>query len=202
MKKYGFEQDVVIKQIDYKRIFKKADTIKMMYVSAYGFFNDIEKIALIESAAQRGASMKFLFAKKHTRFIEDLMAIERKNGTRTFDKDINDEEDEVNAKINEIRKKFPDANIEIKYFSSEFRLPMIIASFKIKNEYKTYGYLNITFPPMLSKDHILLSGTASQDELEVNNNYNQDEPEDNKNIVKMMNDHFDSVWDISSTSKD
>ncbi len=193
MKLYGFEHTVVIDQINYKKIFKKADTIKMMYVSAYRFFNDDEKIALIESAAQRGASMQFLFAKKHTCFVDDIMNIERRNGLRTLNNDINDETDTVNLKLNEIMQKYPETKIEIKYFSSEFRLPMIIANFKTRNGNKTNGYLNLTFPPSRSQDHILLSGTAYENEIE---------DEYHKNIVKIMNDHFNSVWEISSTNKD
>ncbi len=193
MKLYGFDHTVVVDQINYKKIFKKADTIKMMYVSAYRFFNDTEKIALIESAAQRGANMQFLFAKKHTCFVEDIMEIERRNGLRTIDENINNETDVVNRKLTEIVKKYPQAKIEIKYFSSEFRLPMVIASFKTKSGNTTNGYLNITFPPSLSQDHILLCGTAYENELE---------DENHKNIVKLMNDHFGNVWDISSPYKE
>lgn len=192
MKFYGFEHSVVIEQINYKKIFTKADTIKMMYVSAYGFFNDLEKIMLIENAAQRGAKMQFLFAKKNTCFIDDIEAIEQKYGIRAKDKRINDEADVVNLKLKEIIKKYPQAKIEIRYFSSEFRLPMVIADFKTKNGFKTNGYLNITFPPARSQDHILLSGTALENELE---------DKSNKNIVKIMNDHFNSVWEVSSESK-
>ncbi len=193
MKTYGFDHSVVVDQINFKKIFTKADTIKMMYVSAYGFFNDNEKIALIESAAQRGVNIKFLFAKKGTCFINDIMNIERKNGNRTSDNDINDEVDYVNSKINEIIKKYPQSKIEVRYFSTEFRMPMVIANFKTINGIQSKGYLNITFLPALSKDHILLSGTASEYDYEN---------EDHKNIVKLMKNHFDSVWEISSTNKD
>ena len=82
MKEHGFEHTVVVDQINFKKIFKKADTIKMMYVSAYGFFEDLKMRRLVEEAAKRGAQIQFLFAKKNTQFIKDIETMERNSGLR------------------------------------------------------------------------------------------------------------------------
>ena len=187
MGEYGFEHSVVIDQINYKKIFQKAKSIKMMYVSAYGFFTDPMNIRFIEYAAQKGTKMMFLFAKKHTSFIEDIMKIERTNGTRTV-MDINNELDTVSTIIYDIKNKYPQTQIEVRYYSSEYRMPILVATYETKEGHKTHGYLNITFPPSRSNDHILLSGVANDSELESGSH---------KNIVKIINDHFDSVWEQS-----
>lgn len=112
-------------------------------------------------------------------------------GLESKKKDIKDETDKVYSIIQDIKKNVPNSKIEVRYFSTEYRMPIVIADYKKKNQ--THAYLNITFPPARSKEHILLSGVAPSSELE------EDETE---NIVKFMNDHFESVWENSSQSKD
>lgn len=64
MKKHGFDFFAENNQINFKNIFANAKKIKMLYVSAYGFFMDEKNIALIKKAAKNGVEMQFLISKK------------------------------------------------------------------------------------------------------------------------------------------
>lgn len=185
MKKNGFDLFAEDDQIDFKKIFTNAKKIRMLYVSAYGFFMDEEKIALVEKAAEKGVEMQFLISKKNTTFIKDIEQIEIINGIRGTKK-INDEIEEVTMKINEIKKKFPNALIQVRYFSTEYRMPLILADFEKNGEVSTYGWLNLTFPPKTSRSHILLRGKTVSSPFEKDNFFNQIEK------------HFDEIWSMSS----
>ena len=57
MKKYGFSTSVTTNDIsskEYKMIFEKATTIRIMYVSANSFFKNRERIRQITHALERG----------------------------------------------------------------------------------------------------------------------------------------------------
>lgn len=189
MKKNGFDFYAETDQIDFKKIFTSAKRIRMLYVSAYGFFMDNEKIALIEKAAKRGMEMQFLISQKDNEFINDIEKIEIKKGIRKTKK-INEEIDEVSEKINEIKKKYNSALINIRYFTTQYRMPIVIVDFEKNGELKTYGWLNLTLPPKTSRSHILLRGKTASSPLEKENFFN------------LLEDHFDTIWELSSTSKE
>lgn len=195
MKKYGFSTSVTTNDIssrEYKMIFDKADYIRIMYVSANSFFKNRERIRQIEHALERGAKIKILLARKDNVFLKDIVNLEVEAGNRTPGSNIDDETDNVHKILSIIQKKSFGSNLEVRYYSSEYRLPMTIAEFSDKNSDYALSWLNITLPPYKSGKKFLLRGREE---------FNFDHADDG-NLVLMMIKHFDTVWDLSKQWED
>ena len=132
MKKYGFSTSVTTHDIssrEYKKIFEKADSVRIMYVSANGFFQNRERIRQIRQALQRGAEIKILLARKDNVFLKDIARLESEAGIRSPESTIDTETETIHHILTEIQKEQPHASLEVRYYSSEYRLPMTIAEF-------------------------------------------------------------------------
>lgn len=195
MKKYGFSTTVTTNDIssrEYKMIFEKADRIRIMYVSANGFFKNPERIRQIEHALERGAKVQVLLARKDNVFLNDIVNLEVEAGNRSPETNIDSETDNVHKILSGIQKKSFGSNLEVRYYSSEYRMPMTIAEFSGKDNDYALSWLNITLPPYKSGKKFLLRG---REEFDFDHS-------DDGNLVLMMIKHFDSVWELSKQWED
>ena len=190
MKKYGFSTSVTTNDIsskEYKMIFEKATTIRIMYVSANSFFKNRERIRQITHALERGAEVKILLARKDNVFLKDIVNLEVEAGNRACNTRIDSETDHVHDILSKIQREVPGAKLEVRYYSTEYRLPMTIAEFSDKKSDYAMSWLNITLPPYKSSKKFLLRGREDFDFDHT----------DDGNLVLMMMKHFDSVWELS-----
>ena len=188
MKNYGFLSSVTtndIKDREYRRIFDEASLIRIIYVSGRGFFEDPEHIRGIKRALDRGAEVRILVARKDNVFLRDIVDLEVNSGIRKAGTNIDSETDEVHSKLSQILKDMPGSRLQVKYYSSEYRLPMIIAEFKDKKQDYALSWLYITLPPYKSQTKFLLRGQEDFDSDDIGEG----------NLVLMMIKHFDSVWE-------
>lgn len=64
-------------------------------------------------------------------------------------------------------------------------MPIVLAEFEKRGKIATYGWLNLTFPPKLSSDHILLRGKTISNDFEKTN------------FINIIEEHFDEIWKVS-----
>lgn len=192
--KHGFEcfaSDKNISEREYKKIFSNVDTIKLLFVTGIGFFTKESHQRMIKEALKRGAKIQILLARKNNQFLKDIYQLECNNFNRSFDDDLNLEVETVHNILESINKE-SDNKIEVRYYSTEYRLPLVIASFKKKNKEITKAWLNITLPPEKASKHLLLEMKYESDDL-------QDKDE---NFIGIVVAHFDSIWKLSKTYDD
>lgn len=190
MRKYGFATSVTTNDIsarEYKMIFEKAVSIRIMYVSGKGFFSSPERMRALRQALQRGADVRILLAKKENSFLNDIVNLEVEAGNRKRGEGIDEEAEYVHAILGGIAGELPETKPKVRYYSSEYRLPMIIAEFAEAHQEYALSWLHITLPPYRSQKKFLLRGREE---------FGSDDEEDS-NLVLMMIKHFDSVWDKS-----
>ena len=195
MKKYGFSTSVTTNDIssrEYKMMFEKASSIRIMYVSANGFFKNPQHIRQIEQALARGTNIKILLARKNNVFLKDIVNLEVDSANRSPESSIDEETDRVHEILSKMQEKSFGANLEVRYYSSEYRLPMTIAEFPGKKSDYALSWLNITLPPYKSEKKFLLRGREE---------FDYDDADDG-NLVLMMIKHFDSVWERSKCWED
>lgn len=185
MKKHGF-QSVSLKRLNNRElrdIFNNAARVRIMYVSGIGFFINGFIQNLIVNSQIKDVKIQFLCSEKNTVFLQDIENLEKSYGTRKSDKYITPEIEIVEGICKNIK------NIEIKNFSTEYRMPFILADFKyddvLKDYAETKAWLYITFPPYRSDKSIILRGYENRKEKHSSNNFN---------LIYMLNEHFESIW--------
>ncbi len=193
--KFGFLSSISNKNIsekEYRHIFSHADTIKMIFVTGMGFFADVKKQEMIKKALRRGAKIEILLARKNNPFLKDIKNMEHDFSYRPFYNDIEEEVDAVHKILDGISDGIPN-KVSVKYFSTEYRLPLVIATFDdgTKNA-KTSAWLNVTLPPAKAKEHILFRIECKNEELQG----------ENDNFVYMLVEHFNTIWNVSSSWED
>lgn len=140
---------------------------------------------MIGKALERGAEIKVLLARKDNPFLKDIARLENRDAGDTIDA----ETDEVHEIIESINKN-ASKKMNVRYFSSEYRLPVVIATFGENSENpKTRVWLNVTLPPAKAREHLLFRIKYSEDELK----------EGNENFACMARDYFDSIWENGKT---
>lgn len=185
MKKHGF-QSVSLKRLNNRElrdIFNNAKRIRIMYVSGVGFFTNGFIQNLVANSQNKNIKIQFLCSKKDTVFIHDIENLEKAYGTRELNKFITPEIETVEDICKNIK------NIEIKNFSTEYRMPFILADYKyddiLKDYSETKAWLYITFPPYRSDKSIILRGYENKKEKHSSGNFN---------LIYMLNEHFESIW--------
>lgn len=177
----GFSEAVnsSISQFEWKKLFQNNDIIKIMYVSGNYLMKHIKPF--IDEALQRGAEIQFLCADPDSTFTQDVEKIEIKGGQREDGKRVFDE-------IQEILNLYKESGMQIKFYSTEYRMPLIIGENKEKETLQLF--LTVTLPPYKSKRNIILRGKASLKDMAEQNESKAFFPE-------MMLMHFDTVWSLS-----
>ena len=195
MKKYGFSDKVTVTSMTDREkydVFYHAQRIRIMYVSGFHFFSMQGTRKMIETALRRGAEICLLCAGMDEQFLTDIELLENEADLRPSDKKIIFE-------IKEIKERYKaEKNFKIKHFSTEYRLPIILADYDFDEQSQTYSktkaWVNITLPPYKSKKSIVLRGMVKnlvgREGYCFTNNFKEDE----LNFVEMMDVHFESVW--------
>lgn len=185
MKKHGF-QSVSLKKLsnrELRDVFNSAARVRIMYVSGIGFFSNRFIQNLIANSQNKDVKIQFLCSEKDTVFLQDIENLEKTYGTRQFNKYITPEIEFVEGFCKNIK------NIEIKNFSTEYRMPFILADYEYDDTLKDYAetkaWLYITFPPYRSDKSIILRGYENRKEKHSSNNFN---------LIYMLNEHFESIW--------
>lgn len=190
MKKFGFLQTVSVNEIsehEKRMIYFHSNEIKIIYVSGNSFFKKNEHY--LREALARNVNIKILLAKPNNAFLTDIERMEKNRNIREENTFISDETYKIHDFIEEINKEYKN-KIQVKYFSSEYRLPMIIAKKYEEDEITTSGWLTVTLPPYKSKKHFILRGRYKDDEEILESN-------EELNFIYMMDIHFDSIWNVA-----
>lgn len=183
MKSYGFksvdtEKNHTIQDI--KRICKDVQELDMIYVSGYGFFkyNEIP----LKAAMDRGMKIRFLCAKQNSQFLWDIEKLEIRKGLRKPNQPtISDEIDEI---IKLYSHYLRSGRMDLRFYTSEYRLPFMLSHRTEKNKMITQAWLTITLPPYKAVRNFVLSGEKNFEEID----------ESELNFVQMMEEHFEYVW--------
>lgn len=184
MKDQGFVNTSTNKQSqkEISRMCKKASEIKMVYVSGFHFLNINEHH--LRTALDRGAKVKVLCSHPDSVFLKDIENMEYHHrdsqGRRLREKDK-----KISTEVKEIIDKYQDSGLEIKFYSSEYRLPFILASYP---DGSVKAWLTVTLPPYKSTKSFVLRGEKKGDHIY----------DDEINFIDMMETHFDVVWNQGS----
>ena len=190
MKNQGFINTTTnkISHREIKDLFKKAEEIKIIYVSGIRFLNINKKY--LEDALNRGAKVKFLCCNPQSIFIKDIENMEY-NYTDNSGKTIrNKEQAPISEEIHEVINNYQGKKgLEARFYSTEYRLPYIIAYYPDKS---IKAWLTMTLPPYKSTKSFMLRGEKKKDKLY----------DDEINFIDMMEANFDTIWDNCSKSAD
>ena len=173
MKNLGFEGSSIQKQSRSELIdmCENAVEIKIINVSGFHYLNDNE--IYLKRALAHGARIKFLCADPSSIFLEDIERMESSNYQRSADSKISTE-------ILDLIEKYKSSGIEIRFFSTEYRLPYILAYYR---DGSIRAWLTVTLPPYKSTESFILRGVKPKSA----------EPETG-GFVDMMETNFDIIW--------
>lgn len=192
--KYGFKSFVStdnISENEYRHIFSHANEIKILFVTGTNFFKNIKHQEMIKKALKRGAKIEILLARKNSQFLKDIYNLEFCFSNREFGNTLDSEVETVQKILDDINKDSTN-KLLIRYFSTEYRLPLIIASFGHDSNEKIMTWLQITLPPAKASNHLLMKMECKKSELEMNK----------KNNITMLISHFNTIWENSLTWED
>ncbi|MBQ4444284.1 MAG: hypothetical protein II896_06505 [Clostridia bacterium] len=174
------------KQQELEYMFLHSDVIKIMFVSGVSFFKTYR--TLIEKAVKLNKKVEILIATRETAFLAHIESLEVSFGGRDECKKISDEIDEVMNKLEYLLKDENYCNnIEIRHFSDEYRLPMILCQTYGENNtlQKSDCLLYISLPPYSSRQAAILK-------LHSDSKQSTDKELD---MIEMATAHFDKVWE-------
>ncbi|CAM3130916.1 hypothetical protein [Sporolactobacillus spathodeae] len=190
---------------DIKFIFKKAEKIQIIYVAGGGFVEaNSNFFQIAQRRKKRGdrINIQFLYAQKGSSFLQEIQEMEIIAGIRAEEKEINQDIDRV---IN-LLQPFSDL-IESRCFSTQYRLPVIIASFRTKSKNGvekliTRVWMQVTLPPDHSDLCVILKGTrVKQYDSKYDYFESDDEESVSPSIVEMAENYFETIWKLSKKSR-
>jgi hypothetical protein len=206
MKKHSIDE-IDVSQISYKDIrfiFNKAEKIQIIYVAGGGFVKaNANFFQIAKRRKKRGEKLKieFVFSKKDSLFLREIQQMERMTGIRSEEQDINQDIDKV---VN-LLQPFSDL-VEARCFSTQYRLPVIIAKFKAKGKNGmekviTRVWMQVTLPPDHSNLCIILKGAKVTEYDSKFDSYKTDDNESEEpNVVEMAENYFNTIWELSKKS--
>lgn len=184
MSNYGFSNVSLERQSGHevKRMCEEADLIKIINVSGMHYLN--ENYPYIMDALSRGCSIRFLCANPDSQFLSDIENME----FNTFDDSgsrLRAKDDRIGREVEMLSSEFLKAGMQIRYFSSEYRLPFVIAHYPDGSK---RAWLTMTLPPYKSTKSFVLRGRIEEDTV-----YSSE-----LNFVEMMETNFDTIWNYGS----
>lgn len=184
MSEYGFSNVSLERQSgkEVRQICEEADLIKIINVSGMHFLNDNRPYIL--NALARGCSICFLCANPGSQFLSDIENME----FNTFDdsgRRLRGKDDKIGREVEMLTSEYLAAGMHIKYFSSEYRLPFVIARYPDGSK---KAWLTMTLPPYKSTRSFVLRG-----QLEKGTVYSSE-----LNFIEMMETNFDTIWNYGS----
>lgn len=169
-------------QSEIKTMCDKAEEIKIINVSGFHYLNANE--VNLKKALERGVKIKFLCSDPQSIFLSDIENMEYhqidSSGKRMRDKDK-----KISAEIFDLIKKYQEFGMEIKFYSSEYRLPYVLAYYK---DGSIKAWLTMTLPPYKSTKAFVLRGEKKKELIYDNET----------NFVDMMETNFDVIWEHGS----
>lgn len=196
MKSYGFKGVVSKKKHstrEIKKLCKNTKRLDLFFISGIGFFT--ENKAVLENAMNNGMKIRFLCSQTYTSFLSDLEKLENKEELRKPGTNISTEIEDVTEKYS---KYIENGQMEIRYYSTQYRLPFILVYKKKKNMKTTKAFLRVTLPPYNWETNFVLIGerkTIKKDDFFKTNN-------DEIDFISMMEKHFDCVWEVADREID
>ena len=162
---------------------RNAEKIDIFFYAGSGFFNAFQN-ELVDALEKNRAEIHIIIGTTNSLFLNDLDKIEFKYH-RGSTRSISTEIDIIKSYIEEWREKraVGKGTIELKHFSTELRMSMILI--KLKNG-EEWGWITLAMPPIKAIDTI---------SFEIENN------SEGVNLYKQSKKHFDSVWNILPKDK-
>lgn len=192
MKSYGINGVVAMKKhtrLEVKDLCKNAERLDLLFISGKGFFLENEDI--LKSAMDRGMKIRFLCSQVGATFLSDLEQLELRNKSREVGTNISDEIRMISEKYRDYVKE---GKMEIRYYSTEYRLPFMLVYKKKKNVRTTKAFLRVTLPPYNWEKNFVLVGERSTTQKDRFFKTNEGE----FNLISMMEGHFDCVWEVAN----
>lgn len=196
MKSYGFKGVVAKKKHstrEIKKLCKDTKRLDLLFISGIDFFS--ENRTVLENAMNNGMKIRFLCSQIYTNFLSDLEELEDKEGVRKSDTNISIEIEDVTKKYS---KYIESGQMEIRYYSTQYRLPFILVYKRKKNMKTTKAFLRVTLPPYNWETNFVLIGerkTTKKDDFFKTNN-------DEIDFISMIEKHFDCVWEVADREID
>lgn len=192
MKSYGINGVVAMKKhtrLEVKNLCKNAERLDLLFISGKGFF--LENENTLKTAMDRGMNIRFLCSQVGANFLSDLEQLELRNESRKPGTTISDEIRMI-SKI--YRDYVKEGKMEIRYYSTEYRLPFMLVYKKKKNVRTTKAFLRVTLPPYNWEKNFVLVGERST--IRKDRFFKTNEGE--FNLIAMMEGHFDCVWEVAN----
>lgn len=190
MRSCGFWETSINKQSkkEIKKMCEEAVKIKMIYVSGVHYLNDNEE--LLKMALKRGVEIDFLAAHPESVFLTNIENMEQ--NTIINGKPLREKNQKIKDEIWNLVEKYKDSGLNIRLYTSEYRLPYILCYYK---DGSVDAWLTMTLPPYKSSKSFVLRGKRINTEENI-------KKDDEINFIDMMETNFDTIWNYSSMSVD
>lgn len=186
MQKLGFVNTSTNKQsqLEIKHMCDTAEEIKIINVSGFHYLNDNE--INLKRALERGVKIKFLCSHPKSFFLNDIenMEYHQIDGTG---KRMREKNKKISTEIFDLINKYHKFGMEIRFYSSEYRLPYVLAYYGNGN---IKAWLTMTLPPYKSTKSFVLRGEKKKELIYDNET----------NFIDMMETNFDIIWEHGSKS--
>lgn len=184
MKSYGFWETSTNKQSknEIKKMCDEAVKIKMIYVSGYHYLNINEQV--LKEALKKGTEIYFLSAHPDNVFLDNIENMER--NTIINGKKLREDDAYISDEIWGLVDKYKDSGLKIRFYSTEYRLPYILAYYK---DGSVDAWLTVTLPPYKSTKSFVLRGKRTPNDLKNDAELN---------FIDMMESNFDTIWNYNS----
>ena len=188
MKELGFVNTSTNKQsqLEIKKMCENAKEIKIINVSGFHYLNANE--VHLKKALERGVKIKFLCSNPKSIFLHDIENMEY-NQIDNTGRRMRERESKISDEIFDLIEKYKKFGLEIRFYSSEYRLPFVLAYYR---DGGVKAWLTMTLPPYKSTKSFVLRGEKLKDNI-----YDND-----ANFVDMMETNFDTIWEHSSKTVD
>lgn len=184
MQSYGFVNTSTNRQTkkEIKSMCKDAKLIKIINVSGYHYLNANE--IYLKDALENGTEIRFLCSNPSSNFLTDIEYMEY-NTIDDHGKRMRDKDSKIANEIWDLIDKYKDLGLKIRFFSSEYRLPYILAYYKDRS---VQAWLTMTLPPYKSTKSFILRGKRDSSRT-----YDEE-----ISFIEMMEMNFDTIWDTCS----
>ena len=211
MAKMGFLSSDTDKQnkSEIEEMCKNASEIKMIYVSGIHYLKENKDVLLqaIKNRENKGESkalkIKFLCCNPTSPFLENIENMEKNNKDATGKpKPLRKKGEYIKDEIKEIVELYKDSGVEIKFYSTEYRLPFVLAEYPGGRK---KAWLTVSLPPHKSKTAFVLRAEKEKSksmEFVSDNFFDPIENTKGLDFVEMMEANFNVIWENSSKSVD
>ena len=186
MSAYGFSNVSLERQSsrEVSEMCAKADLLKIINVSGLHFLN--ENRLHLRNALARGCEVRFLCARPDSQFLTDIERMEC-NTCDSTGKPLREPGSLIGNEVRRMTSEYEQLGMKIRYFSSEYRLPYVIAHYPDGSE---RAWLTMTLPPYKSTRSFVLRGHLEPDEVHSSE----------VNFIEMMETNFNTIWEHCSIS--